>query len=129
MVREDLALGVVRDVDVAEVLAPAVRRDDEHLVAVLVGLERRVGALGALHVAQERVRVPAHDELQPRRRLRELLVLFVPDVRDGRDPRDVGRLPDLVDRVLHRRRHVGELGAFAGAADARHCLCRHADDG
>lgn len=129
MVRENLALGVVRDVDVAEVLAPAVRGDDEDLVAVLVGLERRVRALGALDVAEQRVRVPAHDELQARCLAREPLVLVVPDVGDGRDARDVGRAPDLVDRSLHRGHHVRELGALARAADAGDRLGRRADDG
>ncbi|CAH0038038.1 unnamed protein product [Clonostachys rhizophaga] len=100
VVAGDLAVLVEEEVDGAQVLAPAVRGDDEDLLALGVVDDGGVLALGALHVAQEGVAVGADDEVDAFGLGGELLVNVVADVRQGDDVLDLGVVADLVDCLL-----------------------------
>lgn len=88
-----------------------------------------VGSLGALKVAQGCVAVSAHDKIQTSRLLGKLLILLVPDMREGGDTGDVRRAANEVDGVLHGLDRRRELRALARARDTCCGLRRDANDG
>lgn len=129
VVLERLAVVAKRDVDVAQVLAPAVRRDDEDLVPAQVLDNGRVLALCNLHVAEGRVGVAADDEGEALGLGGELLVDVVADVGEGDDALDGGRVADFPDGFLDRRDGVEERRLVADVRDGRRCLRRDTNDG
>ncbi|CAG9942217.1 unnamed protein product [Clonostachys rosea f. rosea IK726] len=113
VVAGDLAVLVEEEVDGAQVLAPAVRGDDEDLLALGVVDDGGLLALGALHVAQEGVAVGADDEVDAFGLGGELLVDVVANVCQGDDVLDLGVVADLVDCLLDCLDGVLERGLVA----------------
>jgi len=129
VVGENLAVTVVRYVDVADVFAPAVCGHDEDFLAILVLGDGGVGAYGVGHVAERGVAVATHDEVQTGSGGSELLVLVVTDVRDSGDASDVRLALDLIDRILHRLDSIRESGAVSRLGDTRRIFRRNPNEG
>ena len=128
MVLQDLTLGIVGNVDVAEVFSPAVRGDDEDLLVFRILDDSRVRALLILASTKWRVRVAAHDQVQACRALGQFLVFFVADVRESGDASDVGSLADFINSILNSLHRVREDRAFAWAGNVGSSLGRDTDD-
>jgi hypothetical protein len=79
-VGDDLALWIVGDLNVTNVLAPAVSSDDEDLIAVRVIDNGRVLAFGILHVTEKGVTMTTHDQLKTLGSLSKILVMLVVDL-------------------------------------------------
>jgi len=118
VISQNLALRIVCDVNVANILAPSVGSNNENLVTILVLFDCRVFTLCVRHVSKQGVGMAAHDQLEPGSGFSELLVFFVTDMSDCRNPCDVGGRPDLIDGILHSLHDVREDCAVIRVRDA-----------
>ncbi len=112
----DLAISVERNVQAAQIPAPIIGGDDQHRVARWRRDHGGIGPLSSLHIAQRRVAVPAHDDVNAIHRGGQLLVHAVTQVGQGHDLVD----PLVLQGLHHRPGGIGgipKVNIGAGTGD------------
>lgn len=116
IVRNGTTLLVKGNINIAQILAPTVRSDNEDFITGGILGDGRIGTLRArAHVAERGMRMAANDQGQACGGLGKNLILVVSNMSQGHDALDTGSSLDLVNGSLNMLDYVEELGARAGS--------------
>lgn len=129
MVGQRLALSIEGQVDVAQVLAPAVCGNDEDLIAIDIVDNGGIVAQGTGHGAKRGMAVATNNQGDTLGLSSEPHINIIAEMGEGNDAGDVCRVANLVNNTLDLGDGVEEGSELADAGDAGSGLGGGADDG